>query len=223
VTAKTPIAVAIDGPAGVGKSTVARALAKRLDALYVSSGLVYRATAWGIVQDGITAAQAGEVTKWLRTHRVSLAERDGEARVEVDGRDVTDILHTPEISEFASHVAAIPAVREALLACQRRFAETQSVVMEGRDIGTVVLPDAAFKFYLDAGEETRARRRYDELRAKGLAQEHPLVEESLRARDALDSTRSASPLVKAKDAVYVDTTALDAGQVVEALLKRIRA
>lgn len=210
--------VAIDGPAGVGKSTVARELARRLGALYVSSGLAYRAAAWGILKEGLSAAREDAVAAWVGNHHVNLVSSGAEVRAEVDAEDVTARLHTSEISAVASHVAAIPAVRKALLPCQRRFAAETDVVMEGRDIGTVVFPDADHKFYLDAGEATRARRRDEDLRSMGLAQEYPLVREAIRARDALDSTRSASPLVQAPDAVRVNTDNLTVEQVVEMLI-----
>jgi cytidylate kinase len=219
--AKAPAIIAIDGPAGVGKSTVGRKVAGRLGAIFVSSGLVYRATAWGLTRDGISVARPDKVLQWMDSHRVTLVPCGGEARVHVDGDDVTERLHTPEISEEASRVAAIAGVRERLLKVQRHIAEDEAVVMEGRDIGTAVFPNADFKFFLDADEGARAERRYRELLEKGFAQEHPLVKEALKARDELDSTRSASPLLKAADAVRIDSTHMTLDEVVDAVMHLI--
>jgi cytidylate kinase len=216
--------VALDGPAGVGKSTVARTLAQRLGAVYVSSGLVYRAAAWGTLRDGVPADDAEAVRAWLKKRRIELQATGNEAHVFLDGENLTERLHTPEVSERASRLAALPEVRQALLKCQREMAERHpAVVMEGRDIGSAIFPDTPYKFYLEADEAERARRRFEELRAQGTALDHPKVQEAIRSRDALDSSRSTAPLRVPEGAHTVDTTRLGVPEVVEKVLKHMES
>ncbi|UCF80625.1 MAG: (d)CMP kinase [Acidobacteriota bacterium] len=216
--------VALDGPAGVGKSTVARTLAQRLGAVYVSSGLVYRAAAWGTLHDGVSADDAEAVWAWLNKRRIELRAIGNEAHVFLDGENLTERLHTLEVSERASRLAALPEVRQALIERQREMAERHpAVVMEGRDIGSAIFPDTPYKFYLEADEAERARRRLEELRAQGAALDHPKVQEAIRSRDALDSSRSTAPLRVPEGAHTVDTTDLGVPKVVEKILKHMES
>jgi cytidylate kinase len=190
--------VAIDGPAGAGKSTVARAVASALGWTYLDSGAMYRAVALAALRDGRSAASvASEV-------RIDVGER-----VQVDGEDVTELIRSPEVSEAASQAAADPEVRAALVSQQRRLLSEGNWVAEGRDIGTVVAPDAAVKVFLDASPEERARRRASEL---GVDPATVLAEQAIR--DERDRTREVSPLSAASDAVVVDTTGLSLDEVV---------
>src|SRR5579863_795837 len=206
-----PRAIAIDGPAGVGKSTVAKAVARRLGAVYVDSGATYRAAALKVLESGASpddAARAAEVV----TGAAIRLEADGpRSRVLLDGRDVEDRIRTPEVTLAASKVSRLPEVRRKLIALQRRIAAGRDVVMEGRDIGTVVLPDARLKIFLTADPQARARRRLEQDRGegRGLGTLDETAREIAR-RDRLDTERSISPLVPAADAVELDTTALTA-------------
>jgi cytidylate kinase len=196
--------VAVDGPAGAGKSTVARAVARELGFTYLDSGAMYRCVALlGIEQP---AAEAAELA---RAARIELRERDGSSQVLLDGRDVSELIRSPKVSAAASLVAADPGVREALVAKQRALIDAGNWVAEGRDIGTVVAPDAELKVYLTASAEERARRRAEQLGADSTV---VLAEQSLR--DERDSTRAHSPLQAAPDAVVLDTTGITIEHVV---------
>lgn len=213
--------IAIDGPVGAGKSTVARALAARLGYRYVDTGAMYRSVALEAQRRGVAWEDEAAVAAVARAVRIEFAPGADGQRVLVDGRDVTEAIRAPRISEGASVVSAYPAVREAMVAQQRRMGEGGGVVMEGRDIGTVVFPDADVKVFLDASLDERARRRYAELRAKGEAVTYAQVREALRERDLRDATRAHSPLTAAPDAVVIDSTALSVDEVVEAILRRL--
>lgn len=218
------VIIAVDGPAGVGKTSAARGLARRLGCLFVSSGLVYRAAAWGTARDGVSLDDAVGLVDWLKKHPVVYLNVSGEARVLVGGLDVSDRrLHTPEVSERASKLAALPEIRERLLNCQREVAASRSVVMEGRDVGTVVFPGADAKFFLEAGEDVRAARRTKELREQGHTAGTEEVQAALNSRDALDSNRSVSPLRQAADAEKIDTSGLDLAGVIAKLGERVEA
>ena len=210
--------VAIDGPSGVGKGTVARAIAKALDWAYVDTGAMYRAVAWKAQHDGVSlddeavAAVARQAEFDLDTHRVT-----------IDGHDVTTVIRTPEIDGAATRVARMPKVREALVARQREYAAAGPVVMEGRDIGTVVFPQAVVKIYLDASPEERARRRAQDP-AHGYSQSAGIgtVASALEQRDHSDRTRQASPLMAASDAAVIDTTGVSVDVVVDQVLGIVR-
>ena len=205
--------IAIDGPAGAGKGTVARRLAARLGYRLLDTGAMYRALAWSVARAGLAA----EDTPALRKHveRVHI-DFDGD-RVVVDERDVTDEIRTPEIAALTSRLSTFGIVRDKLTPVQRRMASTGGVVLEGRDTGTVVAPDAEVKFYLDASLEERARRRQAELRARGVEVDAETARRDIAARDAQDSSRALAPLRKAPDAIEVDTTGLTVDQVVSVL------
>jgi cytidylate kinase len=208
------VVVTIDGPAGAGKSTVARRLAERLGFAYVNSGAIYRAVAWRVA--------AGEpVEEVLRTMRVDFVPALDGQRVLVDGRDATEALYTPEVSELAASLSRRPEVRAYADARQRECAARGSVVVEGRDAGTVVFPDADCKFFLDASLEARARRRLRDRQAVGEAAELHSIRDAIRARDAADATRSVAPLVRSADAMHIDSSDLTVDEVVELMAKEV--
>jgi cytidylate kinase len=219
--------VAIDGPAGSGKSTVAREVARRLGFTYLDSGAMYRAVTLGALDDGADLADGPALGALARRLDIQLRRRDDDnAQVSVDGVDVSDAIREPRVTGASSAVAAHPEVRAALLEKQRALIAAGDYVVEGRDIGTVVAPDAPVKAFLTADPDERARRRAAELERRGRSIDHAEVRAAIEQRDTLDSTRSAAPLRCADDAELIDTTGLDAGQVVErilALVERARA
>ncbi|OUP79897.1 cytidylate kinase [Anaeromassilibacillus sp. An172] len=217
------IAVAIDGPAGAGKSSVAKAVGKQLGLLYVDTGALYRTVGLAALRKGVDPSSKAEVEALLKEISVEMdfSETSGQA-VLLNGEDVTGLIRTPEVSMTASDISALPIVREYLLGLQRNIAKTKNVIMDGRDIGTVVLPDAQVKIFLTASPESRAERRYKELVEKG---EKTTVKDVLRdviKRDYNDTNRKAAPLRPAEDSVLVDTTNLDFDGSVEAVAKIIR-
>jgi cytidylate kinase len=220
---KAPV-IAIDGPAGAGKSTVARAVAERLGFIYADTGKLYRALALKAERAGVSLNDKTAVKSLCDATEIEYRYIDGESRVFVDGIDVTDELTASEtVGELASALSALPEVRATLLNVQRSFAKPPGLVMEGRDIGTVVFPDATVKFYLDASVEERARRRLKDLLAKGEDVTFEEVVEQLRSRDERDKNRAVAPLRRADDAIYVDTTDMTFDEVVDNIVNRINA
>ncbi len=215
-------AIAIDGPSGAGKSTLARAAAAELGFVYVDTGALYRTVGLYALRTGIDPDDAAAVEAMLPQVQVGLAYRDGEQRVFLGDEDVSEAIRTPEASRYASKVSAIPAVRAFLLETQRRLARRQDVIMDGRDIGTVVLPDARIKVFLHASAEERARRRYEELIGRGTPQDYEAVLADIRERDERDETRAAAPLKNADDAVELDTTGNTKEESLALLLRIIR-
>ena len=203
---KERIAVAIDGPAGAGKSTIARAVAAKLGFIYVDTGALYRAVGLYGLRKGVDTTSAAEMLPLLKEIRVELAYADGEQRVLLNGEDVSAAIRVNEASMAASNVSAIQGVRDFLFDLQKDMARTHSVVMDGRDIGTVVLPDARVKIFLTASPEERATRRYNELKDKGQEVDFDQLLAEVKQRDYNDSHRAAAPLRQAEDAVLVDTT-----------------
>jgi CMP/dCMP kinase len=202
--------IAIDGPVGSGKSTVARQVADLLGYVYLDSGAMYRGVAWKALRDHVPLDSEEKATALARATRIDLLSGDGGFRVLVDGTDATDQIRSTAVAQAASRVAAIAGVRTVLVAEQRRSAGSGGVVMEGRDIGTVVFPDADLKIFLDASVGVRAERRRLEHAQKGECLEFSEVLEEVRQRDRRDRERAASPLVRAGDAVLVDNTAMSA-------------
>jgi cytidylate kinase len=221
------VRVAIDGPAGAGKSTVARGLARRLGYVLLDTGALYRAVAFAGQRASISWTDEGAMGAVARAlvEDDAIQVIDGGARVLLRGEDVSALIRTPEMSLGASRVSAIPAVREALLAVQRRAGAEGGVVLEGRDIGTVVLPDAEAKFFLTASPEVRARRRFDELKGQGKTVTFEETLADVVARDRADTERPVAPLRRAEDAILVDSSTRDAGEIIEemALLVESRA
>ena len=208
-------AIAIDGPAGAGKSTIAKALAARLHYIYIDTGAMYRAIGLFALRSGVLGEDREGVAALLPEIRLELCFQDGAQHILLNGEDVSQAIRTPQASAYASLVSAIPAVRSFLLDYQRSFARNNSVIMDGRDIGTVVLPQADCKIFLTAGSEARARRRFAELQAKGDETPYEEVLAAIRQRDRQDSSREAAPLKAAEDAVVVDTTACTLEESIE--------
>ena len=211
-------AIAIDGPAGAGKSTIAKILAKELELIYVDTGALYRTIGYYVTGRGIDTADSDAVVAALDGLKVELGYVDGVQRVFANGEDVSDLIRTPAMSMAASAVSAIPAVRAYLLDTQRGIAATHSVVMDGRDIGTVILPDAKIKIFLTASAESRAQRRFDELQAKGDPATYEEVLADMIKRDYDDSHRAIAPLKQAEDAIPVDTS----GETLEQSVAKIK-
>jgi cytidylate kinase len=215
------IVVAIDGPAGAGKSTIARAVARRLGFLFIDTGAMYRAVALWAIRTGTPLDDMHRLDQLAREAQIEFGE--GSTRVFLNGKEVTEDIRGPGMADAASKVSTIPAVRRALVDLQRKMATRNSVVMEGRDIGTVVFPEADVKVFLDARPEVRARRRLGDLKAKGLEVTPEELEREIADRDRRDRTRAEAPLVQAPDAVYLDTSELSIDEVQEEILKIIRA
>ncbi len=216
--------VAIDGPAGAGKSTIAKLVAKEMGSVYVDTGAMYRAMALRMLNLGVNTEDTAAITEASKDADISIRYVDGEQRVILDGKDVSEEIRTNEVSGLASVVAAVPAVREKLVALQQKLARETAVVMDGRDIGTTVLPDAELKIYLTASQKERARRRFVQNAEKGLP-EVPMdyLIGEIAERDRRDMTRSVSPLRKAEDAVLLDSSEMTIEEVVSAILKLAEA
>ena len=212
--------VAIDGPAGAGKSTVAKAVAKALNAAYLDTGAMYRTMGLYMAEHGHRRPEA--IAEAARTPDLRVEFRDGVQRMFLDGEDVTERIRTPEAAATASKVSAVGAVRERLVDLQREIARGQSVVMAGRDIGTVVLPDATVKIYLTASCEVRAKRRFDELTQAGKEIAYEQVLDDIVQRDYNDAHRAVSPMRQADDAVRVDTSEMTRDEVVADIVRRVR-
>ena len=210
--------VAIDGPSGAGKSTLAKAAAAALGICYVDTGAIYRTIGYGVYRRGIDPSDAGAVAAVLPDMQLEMRyDQAGLQRMMLAGEDVTDQIRLPEMSRYASIVSAIPAVRDFLLELQREQARRHSVIMDGRDIGTVVLPDATVKIFLTASPEARATRRWKEYQAKGIDTPYEEVLADVKQRDYQDTHRAAAPLKQAEDAVLLDTSELDFEQSLDAM------
>lgn len=217
------INIAIDGPGGAGKSTVARAVAKQLGFIYVDTGAIYRAFGLKFVRTGKSFTNENIISVLPGTE-LSLTHTDGEQHIIIDGEDVSSLIRTQEISSAASKVSAVPEVRAFLLDLQRDIARKNNVIMDGRDVGTVILPNAEVKIFLTANVEVRARRRHRELMAKGLETPDTFerVLKEVAERDKADSERATAPLKPAEDAVLVDTSDMDLEQSVQTVINIIR-
>lgn len=216
------ISIAIDGPAGAGKSTLSRTVAKTLGYIYVDTGALYRTVGLKFIRLGHDTDLNCNIAEVLKTTTADIRFVDGEQRVFLDGEDVSDLIRTPKASMMASAVSAKPEVREFLLNMQRKLAEENNVVMDGRDIGTVVLPNATLKIYLTASAEDRAMRRYKEMIEKGQETTFDDVYKDMVQRDYNDMNRPIAPLKRADDAVLADTTGFEFEQSLELLLKIIK-
>jgi cytidylate kinase len=214
----TPLIIAIDGPSGAGKGTIARTISQHLGYRHIDTGAMYRAVAWKALRDGLPLDDEARVAQ-IAQHAAIVVEG---GVVAIDGHDVTTAIRTPEMDKAASAVARLPKVRAALVARQRNLGEQGGVVMEGRDIGTVVFPNADIKIYLDASPEERARRRANDAAHTGAQAGHAAVAAAIDARDQSDKTRTASPLMLADDAVHIDTTEMPIIAVVERVMDLVK-
>ena len=213
--------IAIDGPAGAGKSTIAKRLAKELGAIYVDTGAMYRAMAYYFIQKGVDKEDIDTITKLCKDVEVSISYENGEQQVILNGENITGFIRQEAVGNMASATSVYPVVREKLVELQRQLAARENVVMDGRDIGTTVLPDAFAKIYLTASSDARAKRRYDELKEKGENRSFDAIKEDIEKRDYEDMHRAISPLKQADDAVLVDTSDMNIEQVVAVLSKII--
>ena len=213
-----PISIAIDGPSGAGKSTIAKALAKELGFVYIDTGAMYRAVGLYVLRKGIQPTDQAGVEPLLDDINITLDYEDGTQKIYLNGEDVSGLIRTPQISKYASDVSALVPVRLKLVELQRELAKSKSVIMDGRDIGTYVLPDAQLKIFLTASGEERARRRYEELKAKGVACSLEEIARDMAQRDENDSKRAFAPLKAADDAIVLDSTKLNQDQVVQTVL-----
>ncbi len=210
--------VAIDGPAGAGKSTIARKVAETLDYVYVDTGAMYRAMALYFLNEGIDASDAGAIGKACDDIEISIAYEEGQQKVLLNGEDVTGRIRDEKVGNMASVTSAYGCVREKLVALQRKLAARENVIMDGRDIGTCVLPEAQVKIYLTASVEVRAKRRYQELEKKGETCRLDEIEQDIRKRDERDMNREISPLRQAEDAILVDSSDMTIDQVVACIV-----
>lgn len=209
--------IAIDGPSGAGKSTIAKAVAKKLDIDYIDTGAMYRAIGYKAIKEQVKPQEKERLKDLLENTDIDFVKGD----IILDGKKVNDKIRTPDISKAASVYSALPEVREKLVEIQRDMGSRKSVIMDGRDIGTNVLKDAEYKFFLTASAEERADRRYKELKEKGEDVSRDEVLADIKARDHSDSTRKLNPLRKAQDAIEVDTTGMSIDEVIEYVLKEI--
>lgn len=215
------ISVAIDGPAGAGKSTVAKEVARKKGFIYVDTGAMYRAMALYMLREGVDLDKPDAIVEACVRPKIDIRYEGGEQCVYLNGENVTGLIRTGEVSRAASKSSAVRQVRERLVAMQQEIARENSVVMDGRDIGTKVLPDAPVKIYLTASAEVRAKRRYEENLAKGMEADLKQIEEEIRLRDEQDMTRKESPLTKAEGAVEIDTDQMTAKEVSEEIIRLI--
>lgn len=220
---KEHFSIAIDGPGGAGKSSLAKAVAKKLSILHVDTGAIYRTIGYAAFARGLNAKDESQIAPLLKTIRIDMAfDEAGRQKMLLDGKDVSREIRLPEISMYASNVSALPCVRAYLLEMQRGIARKRSVIMDGRDIGTVVLPDADLKIYLTASAEERARRRCLELSERGTPEPYEAVLREINERDEQDMHRAIAPLREAADAIRLDTSALNFDESEQTLLKLIQ-
>ncbi|HVO66894.1 MAG TPA: (d)CMP kinase [Syntrophales bacterium] len=220
---KRGLIITIDGPAGAGKSTVSKALARKLSYVYLDTGALYRAIAYKILDEGISPDNEKLLSGLCDRMNIHLKNIGGSLNVFIDGENITDKIRTEEVGLLASTVSAMPIVRDALLSIQREAGAKGGIVAEGRDMGTVVFPEADCKFYLDAGMKERVKRRYKELITRGNAPDYQKIKSDLIFRDKQDQGREIAPLKVSHDAVIIDSTSVSISDVVEKMLQIIRS
>ena len=216
------VIIAIDGPSGAGKSTLAKRIARELGYIYLDTGAMYRALALKLLRRGIDLADDAQMTELVRSTAIDLREQGGRLAVLLDGVDVASEIRSPEVSQMASKSSALRVVRARLLELQRAIGRRGSVVAEGRDIGTVVFPEAEVKIFLDASTKERARRRFEELRSAGRMVDFDETQRELEERDKRDSERNLAPLCQAQDALRIDSSSLDADAVAAMVLQLVK-
>ncbi len=216
------IKIALDGPSGSGKSTIAKRLSKELDILYLDTGAMYRATALKALKTGIAPKDERSVSEFIDKLDLKIKYENGSQQTYLDGENVSDKIREPQVSMAASDISSLKCVRLKMVEMQRKIASETSCVLDGRDIGSYVLPDADYKFYITAGVDVRAQRRYKELKEKGFDVDFDKLQKEIEERDYNDSHREFSPLVKAKDAIEIDTSNLDVEGVISAVMSYIK-
>jgi len=221
MTSKKTITIAIDGPAAAGKSTVAKNIAKKLSFIYIDTGAMYRAITLKAINEAVNIKDESSLLRLLQSTKIELLQDGTEQKVYLDGNDVTEEIRKQTVSNAVSHVAEHPKVREELVKRQRELAENGNAVLDGRDIGTHVLPDADLKIFLIASVEERANRRHKENVEKGFPSDLDQLKIEIKERDERDSNREASPLVQAEDAIAIDTTSLSIAQVTDKILEQL--
>ncbi|HEY8423926.1 MAG TPA: (d)CMP kinase [Clostridia bacterium] len=215
-------AIAIDGPSGAGKSTIASALAKELGILHLDTGAMYRAVGLKILRLGVDFSDEKTIAEILNNTEIDVKYENGVQKVFLDGENVDSLIRLHEVSKAAACVSSLKCVREKLAQAQRNLAKKYDMVVDGRDIGTYVLPDAKFKFFLTADEEVRAKRRYEELKEKGQAIDYNTVLEDIKKRDIMDMTRAIAPLKKAPDAIIIDSSNMTPAEVIHTMINYIK-
>ena len=218
-----PLVITIDGPAGAGKSSVAKAIARRLNIFYLDTGAMYRALTLKALAEGINLEDEDQLAALAGRTSIDLVEGSEGLKVILDGKDVSEDIRTLEVTNNTFYIARIPKVRAIMVGWQRQIAGRKGVVAEGRDLGTVVFPRADYKFYLDANFEERCRRRIKELKEQGKSFDEEQLKKDIQERDQKDFTRQASPLRKADDAIVIDSTGLTAEETAEVIIKHIKA
>ncbi|MEA3471178.1 MAG: (d)CMP kinase [Thermodesulfobacteriota bacterium] len=219
---KERLIITVDGPAGVGKSSVSKALSKRISYVYLDTGALYRAVAFRVAESGISPDDREAISRFCENIDISLLADNRGMKILADGDDITDKIRTEKISILASTVSVIPAVREALLPIQRKAANSGGVIAEGRDMGTVVFPDADVKFFVKAHIHERTKRRYLQLKRRGVAADFEEIKSGIVVRDRQDMKRNVSPLRPAEDSFILDTTDMKMGEVVEKMISVIK-
>ena len=216
------ISIALDGPSGSGKSTIAKFLSKKLNILYLDTGAMYRACAVKSLKLGIDTLDENKVKTFIDDIDIEIKYVDGAQRTYLDGEDVSEKIREPHVSMAASNISSLKCVRLKMVEMQRKIAKTMSCVLDGRDIGSYVLPDADYKFYITASVEVRAKRRFDELKLKGFSVDFEELKMEIEQRDYNDSHRDFAPLTRAKDAIFIDTSDMNIDQVVDKVFSYIK-
>ncbi len=224
---KNGLVIAIDGPAAVGKSTMGKIIARELDFLYIDTGAIYRAITWKVLKNNINVYDEDTISNLVSNTYITIEKKNrnslkGYYNIFVDGEDVTEEIRSPKIDQNVSQIAKLPKIRKQLIYLQRKLAKKGNIIMEGRDIGSVILPKADIKLYFSASEEERIKRRYKELIDKGYNIDYKEVKKQIVQRDEIDSKRKYAPLIKAKDAILIDSTEKSIGEVKDKILKTIK-